>query len=115
MPVLEGIKKSADNEEQHRLADQAMDMVQAAAPGAAPGAAPQDSHDLLSLSGRETDIARLISQGCSCRETAELLGVSVRSVQSHCYNIRKKLGLTRNIRLKNYLRPKQTEPGKMSD
>ncbi len=63
--------------------------------------------DLLELSDREAVVARLISQGRTCREAADFLGISLRGVQSHCYNIRRKLGLSRKVRLRDYLRQKQ--------
>ncbi len=56
------------------------------------------------LSGRESAVARLIAAGKCCREVALEMNISPRSVQSHCYNIRKKLNVKRNVRLKDYLR-----------
>lgn len=59
---------------------------------------------LLDLSDREAMVAKLISQGRTCREAAVILGITLRGAQSHCYNIRKKLGLTSKVRLKDHLR-----------
>lgn len=55
------------------------------------------------LSQREAIVARIISEGKNCEEASELLKVSVRTVNSHCYNIRKKLNVPKNTRLREYL------------
>lgn len=60
-------------------------------------------HPLASLSERETTVAGLVAEGMSSSEVAQHLHISVRCVHSHCYSIRKKLGLARKVRLKNHL------------
>jgi len=47
-----------------------------------------------SLSDRELEVYRAIGEGRSTREIAELLGISVRTVDAHRTHIKDKLGLT---------------------
>lgn len=48
----------------------------------------------LGLSGREAEIAALLSQGHSYKRVAEILGISVSTVQSHTRNLYRKCGVT---------------------
>ena len=50
--------------------------------------------DLSSLSPRQLEICNMIRNGMPNKEIADLLGVSVRTVEVHRNNIRKKLGLS---------------------
>lgn len=59
--------------------------------------------DRSMLSKREHEVALLIAEGRSCTEVAQLLGIALRSVHSHCYSIRKKLGVSGKINLKTFL------------
>ena len=57
------------------------------------------------LTPRELEVADLIRQNKSNKEIAEILYLSVRSIESHRRWIRKKLGLQgKNINLRNYIR-----------
>jgi DNA-binding NarL/FixJ family response regulator len=45
------------------------------------------------LSGRETEVLRLIAQGHSNKEVAQLLGLSDKTVKTHVHRVLAKLGL----------------------
>lgn len=45
------------------------------------------------ISERETDVLRLVAEGCSSKEIADRLGISVRTVDSHRAALIKKTGL----------------------
>ncbi len=49
--------------------------------------------DQLGLTPREMELAEFVVQGLRNKEIAERLGISLRSVESHRYNLRRKLGL----------------------
>lgn len=49
---------------------------------------------LQHLTNRELDVLRLIGQGQTTREVAQLLGLSIKTIGSHRANIMAKLGLT---------------------
>ena len=51
---------------------------------------------LYSLSTRETQVARYIKQGMSNKEIASILNISARSVETHRFRLRKKLGAKRS-------------------
>jgi len=57
-------------------------------------AAPLDEVDLSLLSDREFEIFRFLGLGSSTRQIAETLGISIKTVQVHCGNIREKLGIS---------------------
>jgi DNA-binding NarL/FixJ family response regulator len=57
------------------------------------GAAPADDVDLSLLSDRELEIFRFLGLGNPTRQIAETLGISIKTVQVHCGNIREKLGI----------------------
>ena len=48
---------------------------------------------LINLSPRETAVARLARDGRPSREVAEVLGISVRTVESHLDSVYRKLGI----------------------
>lgn len=47
----------------------------------------------VSLTPRESDVLRLIARGCTYVQTADRLGVSQHTVQSHIKNAYRKLGV----------------------
>ena len=55
-----------------------------------------------SLTERETEIVKLIAEGRSSREIAELLGISERTVERHRENILDKLGMRDRVQLTRY-------------
>jgi len=55
-----------------------------------PGAAAQDQ-DLPDLTSREQDVLKCIAQGCSDKEIADQLSISLHTVKSHVRNILSKL------------------------
>ncbi len=65
---------------------------------------PTDEQPIESLTPRDTEILRLIAQGYTNREIADLLSLSVRTVESHRANIMDKLGLRGRAALVRYAR-----------
>lgn len=57
----------------------------------------------ICLSGRQAAVAGLIAQGMTHAKVAEVLHVSIRTVNSHCYKIRRKFKVPAGTRLKDYL------------
>ena len=53
----------------------------------------EDNLDFTLLSGREIEIFRCLGRGHSTREISRNLGISIKTVQVHCGNIRGKLGV----------------------
>jgi len=54
---------------------------------------PPEDVDLTLLSERELEIFRFLGLGNSTRHISEALGISIKTVQVHCGNIREKLGI----------------------
>lgn len=54
------------------------------------------------LSARETEILRCLARGLASKQIAETLGMSVRTVETHRQNIRRKLGLAGQAELIKY-------------
>jgi DNA-binding NarL/FixJ family response regulator len=54
------------------------------------------------LTPREIEVLRLLAQGHTNRQAAEVLGISVRTVESHRANILGKLGLRGRVDLVRY-------------
>jgi DNA-binding NarL/FixJ family response regulator len=54
------------------------------------------------LTGRELQILHMIGKGASTRETARLLHLSIKTVESHRQRIKRKLNLTTGIQLLRY-------------
>jgi len=57
------------------------------------GDTPSDEVDLTLLSERELEIFHFLGLGNSTRQICETLGISIKTVQVHCGNIREKLSL----------------------
>ncbi len=55
---------------------------------------PASSHPSQELTGRELDVLRLMAKGYSRPEVAELLGLSVNTIASHCKQIYRKLQIS---------------------
>jgi DNA-binding NarL/FixJ family response regulator len=56
-------------------------------------ATQEDNFDLTLLSERELEVFQYLGQGSPTRQIAIDLGISIKTVQVHCGNIREKLGL----------------------
>jgi two-component system, NarL family, invasion response regulator UvrY len=59
--------------------------------------------DINSLSGRELQVAGLISAGGTSKDVATELGVALKTVEVHRYNILKKLKLKNTVSLVEYI------------
>jgi len=57
------------------------------------GPGPAEEVDLTLLSDRELEIFRFLGLGNPTRQIADTLGISIKTVQVHCGNIREKLGI----------------------
>jgi DNA-binding NarL/FixJ family response regulator len=64
--------------------------------------AAQQPAPLESLTQREIDVLRLLARGNTNRQIAELLNLSVRTVESHRANLLGKLGLASRVELVTY-------------
>lgn len=56
-------------------------------------ATQEENFDLTLLSERELEVFQYLGQGSPTRQIAIDLGISIKTVQVHCGNIREKLGL----------------------
>ena len=54
------------------------------------------------LSAREAEVVKLIAEGCSSREIADLLVISVKTVERHRANVLQKLELRDRTQLTRY-------------
>jgi DNA-binding NarL/FixJ family response regulator len=59
--------------------------------------------DINNLSKREIEIAKLIKEGMSSKEASSELGISLKTVEVHRYNILKKLHLKNTAALVNFI------------
>jgi two-component system, NarL family, response regulator NreC len=55
-----------------------------------------------SLTPREEEIVKLLAQGHSVKESAHMLGVSVKTVEAHKFNLMRKLGIHNKAQLVTY-------------
>ncbi len=67
-----------------------------------PARASAASDPIGRLSNRELQVLSLIGRGLSSREAAEMLGVSVKTVESHRQSLKRKLNLLSNVQLLQY-------------
>ncbi len=89
LPFLEKLKKSRLNDSQKAYSDiMEFNLNDIISPFV-----KELSSKYLNLTATEIRIANVIKQGKSTKEIAEILNMSVRTVDIHRYNIRKKLGL----------------------
>ena len=54
------------------------------------------ARNMLKLSSKEITIANMIKNGCDSKEIANLLHLSLKTVETHRKNIRRKLGITKS-------------------
>lgn len=59
-------------------------------------------HPFAKISARESEIALLLARGDTCREIAEALKLSVKTVDTHRLNILRKLELRGTVDLARY-------------
>ena len=97
---LQAVRDQSKHHPTQKRIDQILGKVQAAFPHLE----NQDHSWCTCLSEREATVARLLAQNKSCKQVAAELGIAPRSVNSHCYSIRKKLNVPGHVRLKDYLR-----------
>ncbi len=62
----------------------------------------QHNRESTTLTNREQTIISLLANGYSSKEMAEELGISVRTIETHRRNIKKKLGINRTSALTRY-------------
>ncbi len=63
-----------------------------------------NNQKLVSLTKRQKEIARLLSDGLSNREISERLGISLATVKDHVHAILNKLDVSSRLALVAYLR-----------
>ena len=64
--------------------------------------APEEADDRPRLTGRETEVLRLVAKGLSYRQIADRLVLSHRTVQNHVQNTLRKLQLHNRVQLVRY-------------
>ena len=62
----------------------------------------KQSHEVRILSPRERQVVTLIADGKSCREAAEVLGISGKTAETHRASAMRKLGVTSSAALVRY-------------
>lgn len=65
------------------------------------GQKPGGQSPLASLSDRELEIFKLVGQGLNTRDIAASLGISAKTVETHQFNLRTKLGLASTHQLRH--------------
>lgn len=100
MPILRGLKRAAVAVDHKRL-----EVLETSLRDLAVGLGPQAVHGVSSLTPKEVEICNLIRSGMSTKEIAAFLHVSLRTVETHRSNIRRKLGLAnKKANLTSHLR-----------
>jgi len=100
LPYLEELKKSPLNDRQKSYLDMLARSLDQIIEPFLRGVSAQ----YLTLTPTEVTVTNLIKQGKSTKEIAELLNMSSRTVETHRYNIRTKLGLkNRSVNLSTYI------------
>ena len=99
-PLLETLKVRLEGSEEHLF----LETLESYLWEAFSSALGKQQKGLESLSRREREVADLIRRGKTSKEIAVLLGVSLKAVDYHRMNIRKKLNINnRKINLQTYL------------
>lgn len=99
-PYLDRLKATRLAEEQTMLLDIAWTNIKEVTSSFIPNLASA----LINFTPREIEVTNLVSNGKTNKEIADILNLSVRSVEFHRDNIRKKLGLRKKkINLRTYL------------
>lgn len=65
------------------------------------GQKPGNASPLASLSDRELEIFKLVGKGLSTRDIATSLGISAKTVETHQFNLRTKLGMASTHQLRH--------------
>jgi two-component system, NarL family, response regulator NreC len=88
--------------ERHTSAEELVEMVRGAAFG---GSVEHEIHDVAAwpveefvprnraLTGREREVLKLLAEGRTVRSAASILGVSIKTVDAHKFNLMRKLGI----------------------
>ena len=100
MPILRQLRRSAVPASRVRL-----EVLEQALSDMTDGIGPPAAKGVSSLTPKETEVSNLIRSGMPTKEIADFLNVSLRTVETHRSNIRRKLGLTKKkTNLTTYLR-----------
>lgn len=100
MPILDHLKKHSP-ESQYRY----LDILDETLHDLTSEFGIQRQNDLSTLSPRQLEICNMIRNRMPSKEIADVLGVSIRTIEVHRNNIRKKLGLSKkDINLSTYLK-----------
>ncbi len=76
----------------------------------ADGASHLSADPIERLTNRELQVLHMIGKGASTRETAQLLHLSIKTVESHRQRIKRKLNLTTGVQLLRYAVLSQAQP-----
>ncbi len=99
-PFLDRLRNTPLSSDQHQL----LDLIDTNLKKILSPFSKKLSDSLISLTPNEIRIASMIRQGLTNKEIAQILNSSVRTIDTHRANIRKKLGLkNKKINLKSYL------------
>ncbi len=99
-PYLDKLKKSSLNERQKNV----LDILESNLAAIVSPFARSFSNSFIKLTPTEIQVANLIRQGKTTKETADLLNLSRKTIEFHRENIRTKMGIkNRKINLRTYL------------